>query len=81
MYIIGLIGAALVCVSYFMLQRGAWKPHSYIYLGCNLSASICLLASLIFPFEKNNLGPAIVQSMMIAISLYGFMLALKENKK
>ncbi len=81
MYIIGLIGAALVCISYFMLQRGIWAPHSYRYLSMNLVASACLLASLLFPFEKNNLGPAIVQSMMIAISLYGFTLAWKEKKK
>lgn len=72
MYIFGLIGAVLICLAYFLLQKGFFKPHSYTYLSLNSAGSVCLIVSLAFPFQMGNLGAIIVQCVMIGISIYGF---------
>ncbi len=79
MYIVGLIGAVLVCIGYFLLEKGKVKPHSYRYLTINVIGGVCLLAALFSPFQMSNIGPAILQTIMIGISIYGFFKAGKKS--
>jgi hypothetical protein len=79
MYIAGLIGAALICCGYFMLEKGKWKPHDWRYLTINLVGGAGLIASLMSPFHIGNLGPIILQVIMMGISLYGFRKAARKK--
>ncbi len=80
MYIIGLIGAVLICIGYFLLEKKKLKAHDFKYLTLNLIGGVCLLVALFSPFQTNNIGPIILQLVMIGISLYGFNKAKKSKE-
>jgi len=65
---VGLLGSALVVVSYFLLQSGRLSGTGLPYQLSNIAGSSCILVSLSGGF---NLAVALLQCTWIAISLYG----------
>jgi hypothetical protein len=66
--IIGIAGFIQLISAYFLLQADKVKQHDRLYLFLNISASTCILVSLIGAW---NLPSFLIQCFWIAISLYG----------
>ena len=66
--IVGIIGAGLTVLCFFLLQKGKIKADSYAYLITNSIAAIMILISLSTSW---NLPAAINETLWLAISLYG----------
>lgn len=72
--IIGAAGVAMIIVMYLLLQSGratADKPSFSVW---NAVGSILILISLSYEF---NLSAALVEGFWLAISLYGFVRAVR----
>ena len=65
---IGLIGVALLLLSYLLLQRGALKPQRIVYLLMNLLGASLILVSLV---DDWNLAAFVVEASWASSSLYG----------
>ena len=68
--IIGIIGVISVLSAYFMLQSSIMVAHDITYLTMNILGSLCILLSLI---RFWNLPSAIIQTVWVGISIYGFL--------
>lgn len=79
MTFVGLLGSFLVCLGYFLLVNGKVSALSYSYLGINFVGGVCLLAAILHDFKESSLGPAMLQAIMIGISLYGFYKARRSS--
>ena len=66
--IIGLIGTACICLSYFQNINGTWTHNSKGYLITNLIGAIALLISLLISF---NLGSFVIEIFWITVSVFG----------
>lgn len=75
--LVGIAGFVQLILAYFLLQAGRLTSHSRIYLLLNISASSCILFSLLFSW---NLPSFMIQCFWIAISLYGLWRARAINK-
>lgn len=76
--IVGLIGSALVVVSYFLLQSGRLSGTALPYQLSNIAGSSCILVSL---FGGFNLSVALLQCTWIAISVYGAVRAIRSRNR
>lgn len=65
---IGLVGAAIVLLAYFMLAAGRLKSDGYLYPLCNLLGSAGILISLGWQW---NLASFIINTAWVVISLVG----------
>ena len=70
---IGLAGAALIVVAYFLLQSGRLESQSLSYSIVNGLGASGILYSLFFEF---NLSAFVIESFWLAISLYGVLRTL-----
>ncbi len=75
---VGLIGSALVVVSYFLLQSGRLSGTALPYQLSNIAGSSCILVSL---FGGFNLSVALLQCTWIAISAYGIARGIMERRR
>ena len=66
--IVGIAGFVQLIAAYFLLQAGRLDSHSKPYLYLNISASSCIIISLLSSW---NLPSFMIQVFWIAISLYG----------
>jgi hypothetical protein len=66
--ILGLIGVAVILITYFLTQTGRIAPAHFAYSFCNLLGSSLILFSLFFDW---NLSAAVVEGSWALISLYG----------
>lgn len=66
--LLGLIGVAIILITYFLTQTGRLAPEQFAYSFANLSGSSLILFSLFFDW---NLSAAIVEASWALISLYG----------
>lgn len=64
----GILGTALIVVTYFVNQQGRLKSDDWKYPTANLFGAILILVSLTTAW---NLPTAIVECFWAAISLYG----------
>ena len=74
---IGLLGSALVVVSYFLLQSGRLSGTALPYQLSNIIGSSCILVSL---FGGFNLAVALLQCTWIAISVYGLARGMRARR-
>lgn len=72
---VGIVGVGLLLAAYFLLQRGTLGAHSIMYLAMNMSASVCILLSLVY---TPNIPSIIIQLCWIAISLYGILRSMRK---
>lgn len=66
--VLGLIGVAVILITYFLTQAGRIRPPQFAYSFCNLLGSSLILFSLFFDW---NLSAAVVEGSWALISLYG----------
>jgi len=76
--IIGVVGVALVVLSFFLLQTEKITPNSSIYLYSNLAGAMMLLFSLYYHW---NLASVIIEVMWLFISIYGIIRVKFLKKK
>lgn len=65
---VGLIGAVLFLVAYFLLQRGAVTDNDPRYLLMNLVGSFTLIISLLWAW---NLASFVMEVAWGSVSIYG----------
>jgi len=75
---VGVLGAALIVVAYFLLQSGRLDSRSLSYSIVNGLGASCIIYSLLFEF---NLSAFVIESFWLAISLYGALRALGSLSK
>lgn len=66
--LVGIAGASLIVVAYFLLQLGRLDPDSLVFSAVNGLGAAGILFSLFFEF---NLSAFVIESFWLAISLYG----------
>jgi len=72
----GLIGVAIILVSYYLLQTAKLSPRDVSYSLANLIGSILILWSLYYDW---NLPSVIIECAWIMISLIGLRKALRHK--
>lgn len=75
---IGLFGVFLLIVDYYLLVSGKLLPTSIQYYLLNISASFCILFTLLFDF---NLASIITQGIFIVIGFYGLIKNVFNSRK
>lgn len=73
---IGLAGAAIVLVVYFLNLRGLMRAEGWPYALLNLIGAVLILVSL---YNAWNLSAAIVELFWAAISIYGLVRAIRAK--
>ena len=76
--VIGLIGASLYLLSYFLLNTKKISGDSVNYIAMNMIAAICVSISLV---EYYNLPSLIIQLSWIAISIIGIYNCLSKSRQ
>lgn len=71
---VGVLGMALIVVTYFLLQVGRIDSRSLSYSVANGLGAAGILFSLVFDF---NLSAFAIESFWLIISLYGIVRALR----
>lgn len=74
---IGVAGAALILIAYFVLQLGRIDATNVWYSVSNAAGAAFILLSLYFEF---NLSAFLIESFWLAISLYGIGISLRRSK-
>ena len=74
---IGVAGAALILVAYFLLQVGRIDATNIWYSVSNAAGAALIVLSLLFEF---NLSAFLIESFWLAISLYGIGIAILRRK-
>ena len=75
--IIGILGAGLIVLAYFLNQSRILPSENIRYPLLNLAGAVFLLYSLYFSF---NLASVLIEVFWIGISLLGIYKALKEKR-
>jgi len=76
--IVGLVGVALVVVTYFLLQIGRVRVEQLRYSLLNAAASVLVLVSLAAHW---NLSSAVIEGFWLLISLYGCVAWLRARRR
>jgi len=74
--ILGGIGVCFFLVSYFLLQKGTWKPDSPAYLLSNLFGALLVLGSLLIDW---NLPAFLLEVAWALISIYGLLKYIRKR--
>ena len=74
--LVGMLGAALIVLTYFLLQTGRLEVRSLAYSAANGLGAAAILYSLFFDF---NLGAFAIELFWLLISLYGVSRALRAR--
>ncbi len=75
--VVGMLGTALIVVSYFLLQIGRIESRSLSYSVANGLGATGILFSLYFDF---NLSAFAIEAFWLLISIYGAYRALRRTK-
>jgi predicted membrane protein len=74
---VGIVGVAMIIITYFLLQAGKMKHDEMAYPVINLIGAIFITISLL---RFWNLASFIIEIFWIAISLYGIWRVLRKRK-
>ena len=74
--LVGMVGVALILVSYLLLQTGRMRASEPRYSLANAAGAALVLISLMYEF---NLSAAIIESFWLLISLLGLWRALRQD--
>jgi len=75
---IGILGAALIVIAYFLLQIGRLNPLSLSFSVVNGLGALGIIFSLLYEF---NISAFAIESFWLAISLYGIFRALRIRNR
>ncbi len=73
---VGLTGAALIVVTYFLLQAGRLDARSLRFSVFNALGAAAIIVSLLYEF---NLSAFLIEAFWLLISLYGVYGALRRR--
>lgn len=73
---VGLVGAALIVVTYFLLQSGRLDARSLPFSVFNALGAAAIMFSLLYEF---NLSAFLIEAFWLLISLYGVYRALQRR--
>lgn len=76
--IIGVVGSAIIVISYFANQQDWLGAHDWRYSVLNLAGALMILASLYWAW---NLAAAVMEGFWALISLWGLTKALKPHPR
>lgn len=76
--IVGIVGVILVLLTYFLLQVDRIKSESLSYSLMNMISSMLILYSFYYEW---NLPAALVEISWLAISIFGVLKWVVQNKK
>ena len=76
--LIGLSGAALIVVTYFLLQSGRLDARALRFSVCNAVGAGAIIVSLLYEF---NLSAFLIEAFWLLISLYGVYGALRRRDR
>lgn len=76
--VIGIIGVAIVVVTYFLLQSEKIDSKGFLYSFFNAFGSLLILYSLLYSW---NLASFIIEFIWILISLYGLKKWYRSKKE
>ncbi|MCS6765869.1 MAG: hypothetical protein MO847_05305 [Candidatus Protistobacter heckmanni] len=74
---VGLVGAAIVALAYFLNQKRLLRSDDWRFPGANLLGSCLIWYSLIFNF---NLASAVIETFWTSISFYGLEKCLRMGR-
>ncbi len=74
---IGIIGAAMLLIAYFLLQKGQLRVEGVTYSGLNAIGALFILFSLLVDF---NLSAFVIELFWLLISVYGLVMCWKTKK-
>lgn len=73
---VGFLGAIIVLVAYFMLEKGRLKSYDFAYPVLNGIGSLLIIISLM---NNWNLASFLVNSAWVVISIYGIIRIRKKS--
>ncbi|OHD98065.1 MAG: hypothetical protein A3E21_04930 [Sulfurimonas sp. RIFCSPHIGHO2_12_FULL_36_9] len=76
--VIGIVGVAIVVVTYFLLQSEKIDSKGFLYSFFNAFGSLLILYSLLYNW---NLASFIIEFIWIVISLYGLKKWYRSKKQ
>ncbi len=75
----GIIGVAMIIITYFLLQDEKMKSNNIAYPVYNLIGALLILISL---YRFYNFASVVIEIFWIAISIYGiWKIKIKNNRK
>lgn len=75
---VGMLGAALIVIAYFLLQTGRLAADTLTFSMVNGLGAAGILVSLVYDF---NLGAFTIEAFWLVISLYGIARVLRRRAK
>ena len=76
--LIGLIGVALLIITYALLQFDRIDPKGFWYSFNNMIVAILVTVSLIYSF---NLASMVIEVFWFSLSVYGIVMYFKRKKE
>ncbi|WAL82829.1 hypothetical protein OYT13_24365 [Pandoraea sp. XJJ-1] len=76
--VVGVAGALLVVVAYFLNLRGTLTTNDYRYSVLNLCGSAMIVYSLAY---NPNPASLLIEAFWVSISLYGLLKSLKARRR
>lgn len=76
--VIGIVGVAMVLVTYFLLQSEKIDSKGFLYSFLNLFGALLIVYSLLYNW---NLASFIIEIFWVLISLYGLKKWYRNKKK
>ncbi len=79
MSVLGVVGAALCVLAYFLLEREKVSAEGYVYYAMNgVGATLVLLAAF-WSYDNGDLGVIIQELFWVAISAMGILKGLSKR--
>ena len=78
---VGVIGAALCILAYFLLEREKLSSSGIAYYSMNGVGAVLLLIASFYHYDSGDLGVAVQELCWIAVSLMGITKVLRKNKR
>ncbi len=68
---LGILGAVLCILAYFLLERGIFDAHSLRYYAVNGLGAFLVLVAVLYSFDSGDMGAILQELCWVAISVMG----------
>jgi len=75
---VGFLGAAIIIIAYWRLQRNKLDPAGFLYSFLNLLSAALVITSLL---GKWNVAAFVIEVFWLAISLFGLIKYFRARKR
>ncbi len=80
MSVLGVIGAGLCILAYFLLERQKLNAHSLAYYGMNGLGAFLVLVAAFYSYDSGDLGAIVQEICWVAVSLMGASRVLNKSE-